>query len=797
MFFILCYSSLPLSKLATHVCQTLEKCHNRQWPTESVNEKIKLFAKRKPYLNALSTKGVDLFENDEADRMWRWENTMLDLLPSESLTMVRKARSARKKLLSHHTSTMRLLQSLNEADTLIKEKKMAKLEGVLAKVSRDEEKVLKFEREAEKQRLAELAKKKKQEELESKRREKEQLAEEKRLEKERKKKEAEDKKLEVEKKKMEAAKAREEEKRKKTEEREKREEQKKKEEEQKNLSLNKQKACLMSFFGSTKEKQLEVGSKSEAFTTKPEKTRTVSDIPSEVFDDKDFRSKINSLDSFDKISSPFGALSLNAKASRKRRTRRVPVSVYVTVMPEGGAWDAQPFAEHRVITIPNKYRFLSFHEDCRPPYHGTWSKKSSIVNGRNPFRKDTSHLDYDYDSEAEWEEGDDEIGEDIEDEAKNQEEDEEGDVPMYDYDDGFCVADEQYLEIDENVDEETKALYKKKLKSGENVDEQAIVANTVGIIAPAVGGIPLGGNSSSASSQIEGFQNQEGLDFLLSHQVLDLMDVDLCLDAFPPALVDEGENNKEAGSPSRGASGKDEYTLEELKLLARFAHHCTLNSKEKVIEELRNAHPSVFASRAKATRKLDSIAIKKRRTNVPGVYWEVKREVLSGLQLLDLLVSYDSLCFCCRRLRILLTRYNDSFKTQEKQMEGEGGDAVVANDQKSKKKKSASGQKKKKSASGQKKKTGTKKEPSKKGVAKKGASPKGAAKKGKKRKTPEVKGGQEAKKEGNCEESVKKKVPPSMAASANLLAGFLIKKKAKPQPDALQELDLVAAANKA
>jgi len=554
----------------------------------------------------------------------------------------------------------------------------------------------------------------------------------------------------VEKKKMEAAKAREEEKRKKTEEREKREEQKKKEEEQKNLSLNKQKACLMSFFGSTKEKQLEVGSKSEAFTTKPEKTRTVSDTPSEVFDDKDFRSKINSLDSLDTISSPFEALSLNAKASRKRRTRRVPVSVYVTVMPEGGAWDAQPFAEHRVITIPNKYRFLSFHEDCRPPYHGTWSKKSSIVNGRNPFRKDTSHLDYDYDSEAEWEEGDDEIGEDIEDEAKNQEEDEEGDVPMYDYDDGFCVADEQYLEIDENVDEETKALYKKKLKSGENVDEQAIVANTVGIIAPAVGGIPLGGNSSSASSQIEGFQNQEGLDFLLSHQVLDLMDVDLCLDAFPPALVDEGENNKEAGSPSRGASGKDEYTLEELKLLARFAHHCTLNSKEKVIEELRNAHPSVFASRAKATRKLDSIAIKKRRTNVPGVYWEVKREVLSGLQLLDLL---------------------------EKRMEGEGGDAVEANDQKSKKKKSASGQKKKKSASGQKKKTGTKEGPSKKGVAKKGASPKGAAKKGKKRKTPEVKGGQEAKKEGNCEESLKKKVPPSMAASANLLAGFLIKKK--------------------
>jgi chromatin assembly factor 1 subunit A len=43
---------------------------------------------------------------------------------------------------------------------------------------------------------------------------------------------------------------------------------------------------------------------------------------------------------------------------------------------------------------------------------GTWSKKSTFVTGRRPFGKDTEVLNYDYDSEAEWEE--EEPGEDIE-----------------------------------------------------------------------------------------------------------------------------------------------------------------------------------------------------------------------------------------------------------------------------------------------------------------------------------------------------------------------------------------------
>jgi hypothetical protein len=246
----------------------------------------------------------------------------------------------------------------------------------------------------------------------------------------------------------------------------------------------------------------------------------------------------------------------------------------------------------------------------------------------------------------EWEEGDDDIGEDVEDDAKNQEEeemedDEEGDPSKYNYQDGFCVADDVYLSIDENMDEETKMLYKKKLQNSQGGDNQKpdmAVANTVCIIAPSVGGRPWEKGGDFVS--IEGFGEEEAVNLLASHTGERILEVNLWLDAFPPALVDDADAAKDSPAPN-GSSGKYEYSLDDLRLFARFAHHCTLNSKEKLVEELRNKHPSVFSSRAKATRKLDSIAVKNRQKGT-SVYWEVKREILVELGLDDVLVSFLS-----------------------------------------------------------------------------------------------------------------------------------------------------------
>ncbi|KAJ1970150.1 hypothetical protein IWQ62_000119 [Dispira parvispora] len=57
------------------------------------------------------------------------------------------------------------------------------------------------------------------------------------------------------------------------------------------------------------------------------------------------------------------------------------------------------------------FKLLQFSENIRPAYYGTWSRSSAIINGRRYLNRDTGLLDYDVDSEAEWEL--DEEGEDL------------------------------------------------------------------------------------------------------------------------------------------------------------------------------------------------------------------------------------------------------------------------------------------------------------------------------------------------------------------------------------------------
>lgn len=83
------------------------------------------------------------------------------------------------------------------------------------------------------------------------------------------------------------------------------------------------------------------------------------------------------------------------------------------------------------------FKLLKFHADVRPGYIGTWTKSSVTVNGRNPFGRDTSLLDYEYDSEAEWDE-DPEDAEDIK-EDSGEEEMSESDDDL----DGWLAGDDE------------------------------------------------------------------------------------------------------------------------------------------------------------------------------------------------------------------------------------------------------------------------------------------------------------------------------------------------------------------
>lgn len=75
-------------------------------------------------------------------------------------------------------------------------------------------------------------------------------------------------------------------------------------------------------------------------------------------------------------------------------------------------------------------KYLKFAEDVRPPYIGTYSKSLSVSVAsrlcKNPFSRSLPATNYDYDSEAEWEDPGE--GEDLESEGEEEAvDDEEGD----------------------------------------------------------------------------------------------------------------------------------------------------------------------------------------------------------------------------------------------------------------------------------------------------------------------------------------------------------------------------------
>ncbi|XP_012727122.2 chromatin assembly factor 1 subunit A [Fundulus heteroclitus] len=106
-------------------------------------------------------------------------------------------------------------------------------------------------------------------------------------------------------------------------------------------------------------------------------------------------------------------------------------------------------------------KLLQFHENYRPAYWGTWRKKSSHISPRCPLRQDKDLLDYEVDSDEEWEE--EEPGESLS--HSEGEEEEEGGEDDDEEDDGFLVP-HGYLSDDEGALEEEDGgdLEKQKLR---------------------------------------------------------------------------------------------------------------------------------------------------------------------------------------------------------------------------------------------------------------------------------------------------------------------------------------------
>ncbi|XP_062888498.1 chromatin assembly factor 1 subunit A isoform X2 [Mobula hypostoma] len=105
-----------------------------------------------------------------------------------------------------------------------------------------------------------------------------------------------------------------------------------------------------------------------------------------------------------------------------------------------------------------RMKLLQFHENHRPAYWGTWQKKSAKVKSRNPFAKDEQLLDYEVDSDDEWEE--EEPGESLS--HSEGDDDDEGDDE--DDDDGFFVPHGYLSEGEGATDEEGENPEKQKIR---------------------------------------------------------------------------------------------------------------------------------------------------------------------------------------------------------------------------------------------------------------------------------------------------------------------------------------------
>lgn len=127
--------------------------------------------------------------------------------------------------------------------------------------------------------------------------------------------------------------------------------------------------------------------------------------------------------------------TLNTRFRRRARARTVrPVKQILETL--NGSSDAPidlTVGADELAKVP--YKYLFFHQDVRPPYHGTYTRAVSPRTARkialNPSLRALPDTDYDYDSEAEWqepEEGDDDL---MDEDEKS--EDEDGEEEMDDF----------------------------------------------------------------------------------------------------------------------------------------------------------------------------------------------------------------------------------------------------------------------------------------------------------------------------------------------------------------------------
>lgn len=375
------------------------------------------------------------------------DNKNIELNTSTSTTP--KKHLSAKQLQKKLESEKKRMEKQKERDEKDKERQRLKEEKDRLKLEKDEQKLKeKIEKQKEKE-LKDEQKRKEREEKEQKRKEKDEKEEQKRKEREQEKIKRQ---MEVDEKNKEKQKA----------------------EEQKQKSA----AVLANFFVAKKpvkdEKKQEPVTSSIFMPFEVKSDMRLAPLIRRDINQKDKENLINELEIQDVTKSYIKDLKEGKPISHGDNTWPVEEDDDVILIDIDLG---ESITEHQQEKKKMRVKFLYFHENRRPPYFGTWRKRSNLIVPRKPFSLDKQFLNYEIDSDDEWEEED--PGESI---RGSDDEDKENDSGNeYEVDNDFFVP-HGHLSEDELDDEENAVFspesHKVKLKLLKNEFDEEMKLKT-------------------------------------------------------------------------------------------------------------------------------------------------------------------------------------------------------------------------------------------------------------------------------------------------------------------------------
>jgi len=273
---------------------------------------------------------------------------------------------------------------------------------------------------------------------------------------------------------------------------------------------------------------------------------------------------------------------------------------------------------------PKKMKLLRFHDNQRPSYFGTFSKKSKIIKGRNPLAKDAVLFNYEVDSDDEWEEEPE--GEDLgnsgdEKEKEREKEDEEQEISddeVWMVPDGYLsenegaidpIADTPEMNVPE-VEIDEKELQDKKKKLHDEAQKQISKNSKKEILKPTYCGVFF-------DLTREGTHNNQ----------LTRYKIEVLVDNLPIDVQQLTEMEIEPKKSS--AKIVPDSVLPEL---VKFINGKSDNLN-KILQEFKESHS--FISKTQLELKIKEIATKEKRLGFEKACWFVNSDLLKTFGIPD------------------------------------------------------------------------------------------------------------------------------------------------------------------